>query len=1011
MVGNGFQDIHIKLSNLPSGRTVSTILALGDGGGGWVDNIGNYYPTSSGALIEPSGGATADFYVEPFAMPVGKRFDLLVTFDDKSTASCSVFAGVVNPNLPMPSALVAGRWVGQDGLDLTGPTPGVGPDGIQDAHVAVSNLFAASAVAGVSVTNSLGQGWASGTNAGLLNNAEFRRNSTDPTRGDLYFSPDHDVNGQTFTVTVMYADGKTNHSNFLAGSFNPNLALPAPPPTTVNWSALQARWIGQDGLNLIGAGDVHVTLVGIIAGRSVVRATLSDQVGLAWTYIKPGSGGSSPDPNARVLGFRAATDATKADLTFPPGRNESGATLTVSVVLDDGSVLAARLAGDVCDIGLRAPDVAPTFVLAHPGDDLNDLANHYGTVRLVAGTYPMSVPLVLNHAVTITGDPGSTLVFAQRAGDPTWTTAIKVRASHTTLNGFAVRFAGPIRWTDGISFGSAVIGSSDNFDPWNGDPLLDLAFTHLDLQSPPASSSWEETPRTFRLANAGSGTISDNLIKGGVTEVQGGPWTITGNTVVGTPVNTFSYGAFATHYSHDVTISANTVAPSGPQGKTWRFLVMTQSGLNDVVSGNTVIGVGPMDNDTVVNPNSSETILTEAYHIHYEGLTSSVSSDGLVVTIPMPQDVPARSGDVLAILTGSQAGQWRLIAQVLSPTTYVLDAPITPGKFAVSLATGFVNEMYLGNTVDARGSSTALDMVLAGNQFGVTVVGNHFIGGATAFKITACPSETPVNWGWTHAPLLGATINSNVVEDTYYGGNLDVEHGGSIKSDSGRVYFSGSFVDNTGIWSSAFLASRTAAGVTVPPALVTVGDANSGDPGDLILTSSGNVVTGPLAVVSNPTFMIAAATVNGVSQRNTGVVLPAAPTTTRPAAPMTVPSSPPAPVKTAPASPPAPTPPIKTPVPAPIVKIPGDRKVIPYVLPIAPTTPAAFWTRYVVVPAPTTTGYWSSGKAHPTRSVPPVRTRLPAVVARPFSWWPTRTLSGLFRPAEGHAAIWRRWRA
>ena len=1002
MLGNGVQDIHIALSNLPSGRTISTILALGDGGGGWVANIGNYYPTSSGALIEPTGGATADFYVDPFAIPVGKRFDLTVTFDDKSTASMSVFAGVVDPNLPMPASIVAGRWVGQDGVDLTGPTPGVGPDGVQDAHVVVSNLFAASTVASVTITGGSGDGWASGTNFGLLNAAEFQRGTTDATAGDLYLSPNHDLSGQTLTITVTYADGKMNHSTLSAGSFNPNLSMPSTPPTAVDWSTVHAHWIGQDGLNLIGAGDVHVALDGLPAGRSVVQTTLSDQEGLDWTYNKPGAGASAQDSNAGVLGFRSASDPTKADLTFQPGRDENGSTLTVTVVLDNGTVLATRLSGGPSDIGLRAPDIAPTFVLAHPGDDLNDLANRFGTVRLVAGTYPMAAPLVLNHAVTISAEPGATLVFSQNAGDPTWTAALKIRASHTTLDGFAVRFAGPIRWTDGISFGPAVVGSSDNFDAWNGDRLVNLAFRHLDLQSPPASTSWEEAPRTFRLTSASSGTISDNLIKGGVTEVQGGPWTITGNTVLGTLPNTFSYGAFATHYTHDVTVSANTLAPSGPQGKTWRFLVMTQSGLNDVVSGNTVIGVGPMDSDVIADPNSSEIILTEAYHVHYEGLTTSVSADGLVVTIPTPQGAPARTGDVLAVLSGPQAGQWRRVAQVLSPTTYVLDAAITPGKFAVSLATGFVDEMYLGNTVDARGSSTAQDMVLVGNQFGATVVGNHFIGGGTAFKLTAGPSETPVNWGWTHAPFLGATINANIVEDTDYGGILDVEHGGSIKSDGGRVYFSGSFLNNTGIWSSAFLAARTAKGVTAAPALVTVGDTSSGDPGDLVITANGNAVAGPLAILSNPTLIIAAATVNGVAQRNTSVVLGVAPASANPTAPTASPSSPPTPVQTAPA-------PIAPPTPSPAVSIPsgsgitaGNTKLIS----IAPTISAPARPRNVVIPhAVTAVG----GLPLATLSIGPAtgaRAGGAAANSRPFSWWAIRTAVGQLRPLGGN--FWSR---
>ena len=43
---------------------------------------------------------------------------------------------------------------------------------------------------------------------------------------------------------------------------------------------------------------------------------------------------------------------------------------------------------------------------------------------------------------------------------------------------------------------------------------------------------------------------------------------------------------------------------------------MTQGGVGDVVADNTVVGVGPMDTDTMPSPNASEVILTEAYAVH-----------------------------------------------------------------------------------------------------------------------------------------------------------------------------------------------------------------------------------------------------------------------------------------------------------------------------------------------------------------------------------------------------------
>ncbi|MFO0907596.1 MAG: hypothetical protein U0794_04410 [Isosphaeraceae bacterium] len=331
----------------------------------------------------------------------------------------------------------------------------------------------------------------------------------------------------------------------------------------------------------------------------------------------------------------------------------------------------------------------------------------------------------------------------------------------------------------------------------------------------------------------------------------------------------------AGHATHDVVIQGNRAEPLGPAGKTWRFLVMTQSGLNDTVLNNTVVGIGMLDGDTIPNPNAPEIILTEAYRLHYEGLVARISPDGLVIQVYGVQNGPARTGDVLSILSGPQAGQWRMIAQAIGPDTYVLDSPIQPGSFAISIATGFVNETYQGNTIDIRGSTHADALVLAGNQFGARVIGNTIQGGNHAFRISAVPTEMPNIWGWSHAPFLGATILGNTVQDSMVGGYVDVERNTYTKSSAGRVYFTGSFQFNTGLWTSAFVARRAAAGLSTQPVLVTVGNGLMLDPEELVLTASGNQVSGPSTVVNGPTFLVLGARLNGQLVRNQGIVLSA----------------------------------------------------------------------------------------------------------------------------------------
>src|SRR5581483_10741387 len=113
------------------------------------------------------------------------------------------------------------------------------------------------------------------------------------------------------------------------------------------------------------------------------------------------------------------------------------------------------------DIARRSPDRATTATTARPGDDLNALADRVGDLRLSRGTYEMTRPLVLNHPIKITAESGTTLRFAQPPDGPAWTAAIKIHSGQTILEGFSVRFAGPVRWAADINYGPAVIGSTD----------------------------------------------------------------------------------------------------------------------------------------------------------------------------------------------------------------------------------------------------------------------------------------------------------------------------------------------------------------------------------------------------------------------------------------------------------------------------------------------------------------------------------------------------------------------
>lgn len=874
--GNGVQDIHIGLSGLAEGRSIVSADVQGLGGGEWTSRGG---PNSWLAdVVRAPGSSGADLYIEPYQADQGRPYNIHLNYDDGTSDSLWVNGGPVDPNLRMAHAAVQVAWVGQDGRDLVGDGPAVGPDNVQDVHLAVSNLSAGVPVLAAKLTGPGGLAWEVGLNPGGNSNAELVRASDASTTADLYINPSVNLSGQTLTLTLTYPNNKTDTAAVVAGKNDPGLRMPPPAPVAIRTAGVSATWAGQDNTSPAGRGNTHVVVGGIPAGRTVVAAAVSDQSGLAWSYKANDSVPFAADLNAGPLAVLRSADATRADLYFPPARNEAGATLTARLLLDDGTTLVTRFAGGASDPGLLSPDIAPTSVVARPGDDLNALANAYGTVRLSSGTYSLSSPLVLNQAVTITADPGATLVFSQGANDPAWTAAIKVHAGHTTLENFAVRFATPIRWASGINYGPAVIGTTDNLDPAGAqDPKAAIAIKGMDLQSPPPASSWEEAPRLLRLVSAASGEISGNILKGGMTEVVGGPWTIVNNASRGTVPGTYSFGVFGTHQTHDLVLSGNTAADIGPSGKTWRFLVMTGSGVNDVVANNNVSDVGPRDADTVPSNNAPETILTEAYRLHFEGKPAAISADGLVLQIPTPQGDAARTGDVVAILGGPAAGRYRVIAQALDAKTYLLDSPLPAGDYPISIATGFVGETFRGNTVDDRGSTLANPLVLAGNHFGTKVLGNTLMGGDRALTVAATPTEQPVFYGWSHDPMFGLVIADNVLADAVKGGVLDVNHDASTKSNRGRVYLTASLTNNVVKWSSAFLGQQARVGGPGLPTAFVLGQAGGIDAGEMVLDQSGNRMDVPDGTQPGATVKVIAATINGQALADRGITLPVGP--------------------------------------------------------------------------------------------------------------------------------------
>ncbi len=873
---SGYQDIRFSLGNLPPHLQITKITIGGDGGGIW-----NYPHTPGGAAIaigRSPGARTADLYIEPYMPEKGRVFFITLVYDDGSKVEVHVRGGKADPNLRMPDAAMTAKWIGQERKDIVGTTLGVGPDGLQDVHLSVAKLDSDVEIKAIEIEGPERQRWQAGLNLKGHGSAEFLRDPKDRSKGDLYFQPERDFPGKRLRIVVLYANDRQDSTLVNTGRFEPNLPMPTLAVPTLVSTNVKAQWLGQDGTSGADPGDVHVSVTGLPSSREIAHAVLSDSAQGNWIHRANDRVPLLADPYAGSLTWRPGKDRSKADLYFSPHRDETKSTLTLRLVFADGSMAAASLAGGTCDLNRKVPAVAATSTRANPEDDLNDLANRFGTVTLGPGTYRLVQPLVLRNPVKLVGEPGAVLLFDQGEDQPLWTTAIKIHAPGTTLRGFQVRFAKPVRWRPDVSYGPAVIGTTDNLEPGYGQPRFGLEFTQLDIESAPVANlqGWEESPRLMRLMNAGDIHITKNRIKGGVIEFFGGPVECVDNDFRGTAPGTFSHGFIVGHNVHDLIVRGNRAQPVGPSGKVWRFLVITGSGHHVRIEENRIQKVGPRDDDTIPWANAPEIILTESYRISFEGRLAGISNDSRIVRVPLTQGETPRGGDFVSVLSGPHAGRWTRIAQTLTPTSFLLESPLPSGSEIISIANGFADFVMAGNLVDSRGGQRASNLVLAGNHYGSVVRNNRFMGGE-AFRLLACPTESPMNWGWTHTLYLSGLFDENVIEDSPHGGIIAVEHSDAIKSNAGRTYMTLTMRKNTVRWTEPFLREFTRSEKKAPSPGLKLGSPLSRDPSELLVAADGEQFQAPAGTRPTEAMRVEAAIFNGRRVVRKAIILPVSP--------------------------------------------------------------------------------------------------------------------------------------
>jgi hypothetical protein len=229
---------------------------------------------------------------------------------------------------------------------------------------------------------------------------------------------------------------------------------------------------------------------------------------------------------------------------------------------------------------------------------------------------------------------------------------------------------------------------------------------------------------------------------------------------------------------------------------------------------------------------------------------------------------------VVSVLSGPHAGQWRKIAQQVAPTTYLLDSPLPDDATVISISGGFPDMRVEGNSIDCRGGRGTSSLVLAGNHFGTLIRKNRFLGGGEALRLVASASEAPGGWGWSHVPYLDGIVEENLIEDSFQGALLGVEHSQHTKSNVDRTYMTISLKDNIIRWSDAFLRQRARAKEATPLRGLTLGYLPSLDPGELLVTEQGDRLDAPPTAQAKDGVHVHSARVNGRPITKRGFRLP-----------------------------------------------------------------------------------------------------------------------------------------
>ena len=211
-----------------------------------------------------------------------------------------------------------GKWLGQDGSDIVGPSSSLGASDVQDIHLVVNGLPKGKKVASGMIQGLGGDEWAINGPFGPWR-AEWKP-TISGTSADIFLEPTRKETGRPFTVKLGFDTGETVEFVIQGGKADPSLKVAG--------AVLKALWLKRDGRDRVGPGaavgpdgfeDDRIALERLSQKAELQGVLIEGPNGAAW------ESGANPKGRATAELIRDPKDSSRRSLlssrSRPQGQN------------------------------------------------------------------------------------------------------------------------------------------------------------------------------------------------------------------------------------------------------------------------------------------------------------------------------------------------------------------------------------------------------------------------------------------------------------------------------------------------------------------------------------------------------------------------------------------------------------------------------------------------------------------------------------------------------------------